>query len=211
MGDNKWEITTKVEDREFEIFVKEFGSEVYSVQSHPDLEISTTTTMEYGTISNSVVEETPKKVEDDNFKLQNPRFGPCTEFNHVHKNPIRVQGDDNRSINGEKSEDAEKEEAVRKEKLGDSNNDDKEYEKLNKIVATKEICFKEEVFFNESDDEEIIARITGQKTERQKGALLRPRRPKLRRPPCLEGITLTTRTLREEKVAFWEELCQAKE
>ncbi|MED6164648.1 hypothetical protein PIB30_092244, partial [Stylosanthes scabra] len=42
---NKW-ITVKVKDRVFEIFAKEFGSEVYSVQSHPDLEEVSATSME---------------------------------------------------------------------------------------------------------------------------------------------------------------------
>ncbi|MED6176199.1 hypothetical protein PIB30_085783 [Stylosanthes scabra] len=42
---NEW-ITVKVEDRVFEIFAKEFGSEVYSIQSHPDLEEVSATSME---------------------------------------------------------------------------------------------------------------------------------------------------------------------
>ncbi|MED6201717.1 hypothetical protein PIB30_097870 [Stylosanthes scabra] len=34
---HEW-ITLRIDGREFEVFVKEFGSEVYSVQSHPDLD-----------------------------------------------------------------------------------------------------------------------------------------------------------------------------
>ncbi|MED6175935.1 hypothetical protein PIB30_083034 [Stylosanthes scabra] len=35
-----------VEDRSFEVFAKEFGSKIYSVQSHPDLEKESSTSME---------------------------------------------------------------------------------------------------------------------------------------------------------------------
>ncbi|MED6198660.1 hypothetical protein PIB30_068608 [Stylosanthes scabra] len=42
---NEW-IFVKIEDRTLEILVKEFGSEVYSVQSHPDREEETSISME---------------------------------------------------------------------------------------------------------------------------------------------------------------------
>ncbi|MED6119632.1 hypothetical protein PIB30_013264 [Stylosanthes scabra] len=42
---HEW-VSVKVDDREFEVFAKEFGSEVYSVQLHPDLEEVDATWME---------------------------------------------------------------------------------------------------------------------------------------------------------------------
>ncbi|MED6211199.1 hypothetical protein PIB30_071411 [Stylosanthes scabra] len=60
---HKW-ITIKVEDRSFEVFVKEFGSEVYSVQSHPDL-VQDTDVSDFMEVPNSAsrVEETPVEIE----------------------------------------------------------------------------------------------------------------------------------------------------
>ncbi|MED6126637.1 hypothetical protein PIB30_080386 [Stylosanthes scabra] len=42
---HEW-INVKIDDRKFEIFVKEFGSEVYSVQSHPDREVESSVKVE---------------------------------------------------------------------------------------------------------------------------------------------------------------------
>ncbi|MED6159978.1 hypothetical protein PIB30_047214 [Stylosanthes scabra] len=50
---HEW-ITMKVDDKVFEVFAKEFGSEVYNVQSHPDLEEVCSTSMEVEEKPNSV-------------------------------------------------------------------------------------------------------------------------------------------------------------
>ncbi|MED6162213.1 hypothetical protein PIB30_068291 [Stylosanthes scabra] len=54
---HEW-VSIKIEDRKFEVFVKEFGSEVYSVQSHPDLGTECSISMEEEK-STSMVEESP--------------------------------------------------------------------------------------------------------------------------------------------------------
>ncbi|MED6106920.1 hypothetical protein PIB30_009221 [Stylosanthes scabra] len=77
-----------------------------------------------------------------------------------------------------------------------SSSDDVIEEDLIEANNTKAVCARGGVHFDRSDDEEVLARLVGQKVERKKGAELRPRRPWNRKPPCLEGRTLTTRTLR---------------
>ncbi|MED6138036.1 hypothetical protein PIB30_070568, partial [Stylosanthes scabra] len=57
---HEW-ISVKIDDRVFDIFVKEFGLEVYSVQSDPDLVIRSSASMEERG-SMSMVEESPVEV-----------------------------------------------------------------------------------------------------------------------------------------------------
>ncbi|MED6217072.1 hypothetical protein PIB30_014275 [Stylosanthes scabra] len=68
------------EDREFEIFVKEVGSEVYSVESHPNKEASNSATMAETSTSISEVEETPKVGGNLNSKDdRQPRDEPIVD------------------------------------------------------------------------------------------------------------------------------------
>ncbi|MED6164255.1 hypothetical protein PIB30_087950 [Stylosanthes scabra] len=70
-------VTLKIDDKVFEVFAKEFGSEVYSVQSHSDLGTEYSTSMEeLRTVS--LVRETPVQAEQSpattshrNLKIQN--------------------------------------------------------------------------------------------------------------------------------------------
>ncbi|MED6107788.1 hypothetical protein PIB30_017491 [Stylosanthes scabra] len=57
---HEW-ITLRVEDNVFEVFAKEFGSEMYSVESHPNREeVSTTSMTKEGKLNSvSVVDESP--------------------------------------------------------------------------------------------------------------------------------------------------------
>ncbi|MED6163287.1 hypothetical protein PIB30_078404, partial [Stylosanthes scabra] len=247
---------------------KEFGSEVYSVHSHHDLETVSTTIMEDRIQANSVVEETQKRVEDDDLKLKNiddavheaqidcnlngvqalnaegdndvghcvstneyqngpavvegersglklnetgpvnewessssiscpypPDFGPCTDLNHVYHNLTRTKEVSEGSTKGEKRTDV-----AGKDEVQESNTDDTDNEVLKEVEASKEVWAKGGVSFNESDDEKILARLIGRKIMKKEGASLKPRRQKVRRAPCLERRTLTTRTLSLEVI-----------
>ncbi|MED6145221.1 hypothetical protein PIB30_023170 [Stylosanthes scabra] len=72
---HEW-ITVTVEDKSFHVFVKEFGSEIYSIQSHPDLVEDCSATMVDDRLETRVLEN-PVEVEtslaspnDSNLDLQ---------------------------------------------------------------------------------------------------------------------------------------------
>ncbi|MED6155139.1 hypothetical protein PIB30_002871 [Stylosanthes scabra] len=58
---NEW-VSIKIENRTFDVFVKETGAEAYRVQAHPDLEREGSASMDE-LMSNSMVEETPSDDE----------------------------------------------------------------------------------------------------------------------------------------------------
>ncbi|MED6193782.1 hypothetical protein PIB30_022700 [Stylosanthes scabra] len=105
---NEWD-TLKVEDREFECFVKEFGGEVYSRESHPnEIEKKLMNTTDSVTKSASWVQETPMPLAegspmtvvvrslveggDGNLNFQDVTYIPVIEKQTIGINDDNVEG-----------------------------------------------------------------------------------------------------------------------
>ncbi|MED6160207.1 hypothetical protein PIB30_049188 [Stylosanthes scabra] len=106
---HEW-VKLKIDDREFQVFVKEFGSEVYSVQSHPDLgsksslSVTEQASLEMGAELQEEVERSQAATTFTNLKICNVN-DPVSDAIMMNKwenvfsfNPKGVNGDVNSDV-----------------------------------------------------------------------------------------------------------------
>ncbi|MED6194272.1 Serine arginine-rich splicing factor 2 [Stylosanthes scabra] len=90
---NEW-IKIKVEDREFEVFVKEFGAEVFSRESHPnELEKRMMNDQESENCSGSWVKETQGNAAVNTPAMEGPEYSKSSDGNGdtlIEKVPVEV-------------------------------------------------------------------------------------------------------------------------
>ncbi|MED6219270.1 hypothetical protein PIB30_034285 [Stylosanthes scabra] len=105
---HEW-ISLKVDGRTFEVFVKEYGAEVYSVQSHPDL-LEGTTSFETTEMTNfvSIVVESPVEIEEspasrisNDEYVDDPQLEAIMMYNSVPVQSVNADSVNNRTaVNG---------------------------------------------------------------------------------------------------------------